>query len=103
MTRDREAGRLVNLTDADEIFDLYKTVEDGVRERLKASDDDEARWWLARDRLSRALIKTPAMAFSYGITESGAMGKVVDEYKGCLVGRTDSAKWRTTLPVSSFR
>ena len=84
MTRDREAGRLVNLTDADEIFDLYKTVEDGVRERLKASDDDEARWWLARDRLSRALIKTPAMAFSYGITESGAMGKIVDEYKRLL-------------------
>jgi DNA-directed RNA polymerase len=80
-TRDKEAGRLVNLTDADEIFDLYRTVEDRVRERLAESDDVEAGWWLDRDRLSRALIKTPAMAFSYGITESGAMKKIVEEYK----------------------
>ena len=34
MTRDEEAGRLVNLTD-DTIQDLYSTVEDKVRERLR--------------------------------------------------------------------
>jgi DNA-directed RNA polymerase, mitochondrial len=81
MTRDKEAGRLVNLTDADEIFDLYKTVEGEVRERLKASDNDEAGWWLAQDRLSRVLVKQPVMTFSYGVTESGAKDQIVDAYK----------------------
>src|SRR5262249_37706207 len=81
MTRDKEPGRLVNLTDVDEIFDLYRTVKDRVCERLKASDDDEARWWLARDRLSRVLVKQPVMTFSYGVTESGAKDQIVDAYK----------------------
>src|SRR5262249_34846332 len=65
MTRDEEAGRLVNLTD-DTIQDLYLSVEDRVRERLETSADMEAKWWLGRDRLSRALIKQPVMTFAYG-------------------------------------
>src|SRR5262249_28382119 len=70
MTRDWEAGRLVNLTDADEIFDLYSTIEETVRARLAESGDVEAQWWLDHDRpgtnsprLSRALIKQPVMTF----------------------------------------
>ena len=88
MTRDEEAGRLVNLTNADEIFDLYSIVESKVRERLAASDDAEARWWLDHDRpgtnlprLSRALIKRPVMTFSYGVTVSGAKDQIIAEYK----------------------
>src|SRR5262249_9739960 len=50
MTRDEKAGRLVNLTDADEVFDLYSIVEGKVREQLAESDDEEARWWLDQDR-----------------------------------------------------
>jgi DNA-directed RNA polymerase len=106
MTRDEEAGRLVNLTDADEIFDLYKTVEDRVREWLKASDDDEAGWWLSRDRLSRTLIKQPVMTFSYGVTESGAKDQIIDAYKkqhGWEDGLSQKARYLARLILGVSR
>jgi hypothetical protein len=74
--------------DEDAVYDLYSTVEEGVREQLAGSDDVEAQWWLDHDRpgtnsprLSRALIKQPVMTFSYGVTESGAKDQIVDAYK----------------------
>jgi DNA-directed RNA polymerase len=67
--------------DEDAINDLYLTVENKVRGRRAESDDDEAKWWLDRDRLNRALIKQPVMTFSYGVTESGAKDQIKDDYK----------------------
>jgi hypothetical protein len=99
MTRDEEAGRLVNLTD-DTIQDLYSTVEDKVRERLKTSADAEAKWWLGRGRLSRALIKQPVMTFAYGVTENGAKDQIIDAYKrlhGWEDGLSDMARYLARL------
>jgi len=42
MTRDEEAGRLVNLTNADEIFDLYSIVESKVVARPRSSGHEPA-------------------------------------------------------------
>src|SRR5262249_57368060 len=67
--------------DEDAINDLYLTVENKVRERLAGSDDDEAKWWLDRDRLNRALIKQAVMTVFYGVTENGAKDQIKDEYK----------------------
>jgi DNA-directed RNA polymerase, mitochondrial len=80
MTRDKESGRLVNLTDADEIFDLYDTVTNGVNMKLMAADDENAAWWVERG-VTRDLLKQPIMTFSYGVTPAGARNQIIDACK----------------------
>ena len=77
MTRDEESGRLVNLTDSEEIYDLYDTVTHAVRMLLGAADDEEAIWWLERG-ITRDILKQPIMTFSYGVTERGATAQIID-------------------------
>ena len=80
MTRGEGSGRLVNLTDADEIFDLYDTVTNGVNMKLMAADDENAAWWVERG-VTRELLKQPIMTFSYGVTPAGARNQIIDACK----------------------
>jgi DNA-directed RNA polymerase len=77
--RDEEAGRLVNLVDADEPQDIYQLITDTVIARLKADDNKHARWWLD-GRISRKLIKRPAMTFAYSVTLRGMRSQLVETY-----------------------
>jgi DNA-directed RNA polymerase len=81
MTRDEESGRLVNLTNTEERYDIYGVVVANVKGRLLASGDGDAKWWLVPHRLTRALLKRPVMTFSYGVTERGVRGQIVKAYK----------------------
>jgi DNA-directed RNA polymerase len=81
MTRDEEAGRLVNLTDTDERYDLYGALTERVIEMLRASADKRAKWWLIGERVTRNLLKQPVMTFSYGVTEEGVRRQIIEAYK----------------------
>src|SRR5262249_13008935 len=58
MTKDEEAGWLVNVAGGDELYDLYEGGLDAVAESLAASEDPEAAWWLERG-IKREFVKRP--------------------------------------------
>jgi DNA-directed RNA polymerase len=68
---------LVNLSDSEEIYDLYDTVTDAVRMLLETAKDEEAIWWLEHG-ITRDILKQPIMTFSYGVTEVGATEQIID-------------------------
>jgi DNA-directed RNA polymerase, mitochondrial len=76
--RDPDAAELVNLIASDEPRDVYKTIVDCVLCWLKTARGRHAMWWRATfaklkldDKTKRKLIKTPALAFSYNISDVG--------------------------------
>jgi DNA-directed RNA polymerase len=85
MSRDEVSGKLVNLMDLDERYDIYGVITENVKKRLRAAGDKYAKWWLSPgvngERLTRALIKRPVMTFSYGVTRYGIRGQIVEAYK----------------------
>jgi Autographiviridae RNA polymerase len=85
MTRDEHSGKLVNLMDLDERYDIYGVIWARVKLKLQTAGDRYAEWWLSPrgncERLFRALFKPPVMTFSYGVTESGVRAQIVEAYK----------------------
>jgi DNA-directed RNA polymerase, mitochondrial len=85
MNRDEHSGRLVNLTNAEERYDIYGVTFADVKKRLLAAGDKYAEWWLSprgnRERLTRAMFKRPVMTFSYGVTEGGVRTQIIEAYK----------------------
>jgi DNA-directed RNA polymerase, mitochondrial len=96
MTRDEKAALLVNLTNGDKIYDLYSVVLAKVCARLKAADDERARWWLDRG-VTRKLIKQPVMTFSYGVTRRGAKNQIVAAYKEAHDGNEPQDQYASYL------
>jgi DNA-dependent RNA polymerase len=85
IARDGVAGRLVNLTNADEPRDIYSEVIARVMTALETDDNEFAQWW--RDRLkrlkqkhARKLLKTPIMTFAYSATPIGMADKITEVY-----------------------
>jgi DNA-directed RNA polymerase len=91
---DEEAGKLVNLVAAaDEPQDIYQLITDTVFERLRADINNKyAKWWLD-GRISRKLIKRPAMTFAYSVTLCGMRNQLVETYSELheLAEPTDAA------------
>jgi DNA-dependent RNA polymerase len=85
MTRDEESGKLVNLSDPDERYDIYGVMWARAKTKLRAAGDEHAEWWLSPrgncDRLFRGLFKRPTMTYSYGVTEGGIRDQIVEAYK----------------------
>jgi len=85
MTRDEHSGKLVNLTNAEERYDIYGVIAANVKKRLLVAGDKHAEWWLSPrgncERLTRALFKRPVMTFSYGVTEGGVRAQIIEAYK----------------------
>jgi DNA-directed RNA polymerase len=85
MARDEDSGRLVNLMDLDERYDIYGVIAANVKKRLEAAGDKYANWWLSPrgncERLTRGLFKPPVMTFSYGVTDEGVRAQIVEAYK----------------------
>jgi DNA-directed RNA polymerase len=98
LSRDEEAGRLVNLTDTDTPQDIYRVVTDYIMQLL---EDEHSRlrsgnkkindawcydWWRERlsglsDKNKRKLFKNPTMTFPYSATSEGRGDAIVDVYK----------------------
>jgi DNA-directed RNA polymerase len=85
MARDEDSGRLVNLMDLDERYDIYGVIGARVKLKLETAGDKHAEWWLSprgnKERLFRALFKPPVMTFSYGVTAAGVRAQIVEAYK----------------------
>jgi Autographiviridae RNA polymerase len=85
MTRDEHSGKLVNLMDLDERYDIYGLMRARVKTKMLAAGDKHAEWWLSPrgncERLTRALFKRPVMTFSYGVTEGGVRTQIIEAYK----------------------
>lgn len=76
MMRDPEAAELTNLVPTTTPADVYKTIVKCVLNLLQDARGEHASWW--RDALAglspkikRRLIKTPALAFAYNISNVG--------------------------------
>jgi DNA-directed RNA polymerase len=99
MTRDEVAGRLVNLIPNDlEPQDVYQLITGKVEQSVGAQLDDwtrptkqikgeevllkpraeYARFWV--DKLTRKLIKRPAMTFAYSVTTQGMADQLAEVY-----------------------
>jgi DNA-directed RNA polymerase len=81
MSRDEESGKLVNLTNSDDRYDIYDVISKEVKKRLEAAGDEHAEWWLSPERLTRELFKRPVLSFSYGVTGYGIRGQITEVYK----------------------
>jgi Autographiviridae RNA polymerase len=85
MIRDEESGKLVNLTNTEDRYDIYRLVAANVKQRLLAAGDECAKWWLSPrgncERLTRTLLKRPVMTFSYGVTKGGVRDQIIEAYK----------------------
>jgi len=70
LLRSQEMGALVNLVSHDDgPADIYKTVIDGVLERLRSSTDEQAKAWLTLQP-DRSLAKPAVMTLPYSATRS---------------------------------
>ena len=99
LSRDEEAGRLVNLTDCDTPQDVYQVVTQYIRQLLE-DEDPRLRskskkindawcygWWRERlaalsDKQKRKLFKNPIMTFPYSATSEGRGDAIVEAYRG---------------------
>jgi DNA-directed RNA polymerase len=93
LSRDEEAGRLVNLADTDTPQDIYLVV---TRDVMKLLEDEDSRllngknawcfsWWRKRlaelnEKQKRKLFKNPTMTFPYSVTVAGMADKIVETY-----------------------
>jgi DNA-directed RNA polymerase len=111
LSRDDEAGRLVNLDDTDTPQDIYLIV---TRDVMKLLENEDPRllnkkknnawcfqWWRKRlaeldERQKRKLFKTPTMTFPYASTVSGMADKIIETYLD-LFGITASGEAATFL------
>jgi DNA-directed RNA polymerase, mitochondrial len=80
MMRDEDAARHVNLIPDEEPRDMYQHITDRVIDRLKASGDEWADWWLWWTDISRKLIKRPAMTYAYSVTKHGMAQQLVETH-----------------------
>jgi hypothetical protein len=89
MMRDEQAAKLVNLVDTHRPYDVYAEVIARVESKLKVDSSEHAEWWSALfqqltnegHKKKRKLIKTPAMAFAYSITDVGMADDIRDVYR----------------------
>jgi DNA-directed RNA polymerase len=98
LSRDEEAGRLVNLTDTDKPQDIYEIVAKYIIQLLEDEDPrlrsnnkkiNDAwcyRHWRERlaplsDKQKRKLFKNPTMTFPYSATSEGRGGAIDDAYR----------------------
>jgi DNA-directed RNA polymerase, mitochondrial len=93
MMRDESAAEHVNLVPHDEPRDIYQLITDRVVERLKASGDEWADWWLWWTEIKRKLIKRPAMTFAYSVTPYGMAQQIIEAHSEL---RADS-NWPTDV------
>ena len=92
MCRDADAGKLVNLTNSEEMYDIYGKIVNWVRTDLELERDEWAVWWCGEfakldnnPRAVRDLIKTPAMTFAYSSTNKGMADQIVEVYRDIKV------------------
>ena len=86
LARDEVAGKLVNLTNAEEPHDIYGVVIAQVKSALEMDDNEFAHWW--RDHLRdrdekqiRKLLKAPIMTFAYSVTPIGMADQIAEDYE----------------------
>ena len=84
LSRDAEAGRLVNLTDDPRRYDIYSEVAERVERLIKAADHDLAKWRREQFRhlghKVRKLVKQPVMTLYYGVTDGGMTLQIAKAY-----------------------
>jgi DNA-directed RNA polymerase, mitochondrial len=83
ITRDRKAGRLVNLVDTGKPQDVYSAVGSRVQELL--GWDKLGRWWRERfkkltHKEIRKLVKRPVMTLPYNAGENPRRRQIAEEY-----------------------
>jgi hypothetical protein len=98
LSRDEEAGRLVNLMDCDRPQDIYRVVTQHIMQLLEEEDprlrSDNKKvndawcygWWRERlaplsDKNKRKLFKNPTMTFPYSATSEGRGDAIVEVYR----------------------
>jgi DNA-directed RNA polymerase len=84
--RNGEAHKLVTLYNSDIRQDVYSDVITHVRTSLQADSDKWASWWryrlsLLKPKQIRKLLKTPAMTFAYSATLSGMANQINEVYR----------------------
>jgi DNA-directed RNA polymerase len=81
LSRDEEAGRLVNLMAGDKPQDVFR---DPILAKVIAGAERDskpsARFWLANNRLNRKIVKRPASTFGYSVSVDGMRQQIVEEY-----------------------
>jgi hypothetical protein len=102
LSRDRKAGRLVNLTDDDTPHDIYTHVAVLVDERLEEEREERNPWapfWREifqelGEKNVRKLVKTPVMTLNYAVSDSGMMKQILKRYEdfGCDMKMKDIGK-----------
>lgn len=93
ISRDANAGRLVNLIGSDAPRDLYADVSSRVQQMLVLEADEHkwAAWWLKQlrrldDKRRRKLMKTPVMTFAYAVTLEGMVAQITEAYRDLFEG-----------------
>jgi DNA-directed RNA polymerase len=86
LARDEVAGKLVNLTNAEEPHDIYGAVIAQVKSALETDDNEFAQWWRDHlrsrdDKQIRKLLKAPIMTFAYSVTPIGMADQIAEDYK----------------------
>lgn len=80
MLRDEVGGRATNLTDNEDMQDIYRIVAEATKVRLAAdSGNPLVAKWLAHG-IDRSLVKRSVMTTPYGVTQRSAVGYVVEDY-----------------------
>src|SRR5262249_401542 len=79
MTRDEKTAKLVNLTPQEVRQDIYETVADRVRQRVKGDIEyyeitDLAYMWL-KEGVDRKVVKRNVMTYVYGSNSRGMAGQ----------------------------
>ncbi len=98
MLRDSVGGEATNLTDNEEMQDIYRRVAEATVVRLQAAKDDAEgfrQWWL-KHGVPRNVVKRSVMTTPYGVTKRSATRYVVSDYlieeAGDSLERKDMAK-----------
>lgn len=74
MLRDEVGGEAVNLTVSDQPSDIYTQIATRVEEMLESESDPFADVW--KGKVSRKMVKQPAMTFAYSATRFGMAGQI---------------------------
>lgn len=88
MLRDEVGGEAVNLTNNEEMQDIYGRVAEATYRRLLAAERDEegtVAWWVAHG-VKRDVVKRSVMTTPYGVTKRTATRYVASDYLASVPG-----------------
>jgi hypothetical protein len=85
LSRDADAGKMVNLTNSDKPHDVYERVAKRVKSNIQNESGNWAVWWRTRfelwdDRKIRKLLKAPAMTYAYNVSDYGMADQIIEAF-----------------------